>query len=230
MPERVRKQVLGRLPRGWVLGCVASCAALPVMGAESLPASVKACSTITDSLQRLVCYDREVAKFPVSVAKATEKPAPVAQQAASGEAGGQVVASGGTAGTGTAAGSGVAAGGGPAGSSSAPGVVSSGGSQAAAAAATDSQAGLSGPDSTAKPNSPSAAASDAPISAHIASIEHHPNQLVLHLDNGQVWEEVQSVWGDLSLHVGDVVKIDRHFGSYWLNGPHVSSMKVQRKI
>jgi hypothetical protein len=52
----------------WVLGCVVSLTALPVLGAESLPASVRACAAIADSLQRLVCYDREVAKFPAPVA------------------------------------------------------------------------------------------------------------------------------------------------------------------
>jgi hypothetical protein len=53
--------------------------------------------------------------------------------------------------------------------------------------------------------------------------------LILHLDNGQVWQEVQSVSGDLSLKEGDAVTIDRHFGSFWLSGPHVSSMKVRQK-
>jgi len=53
--------------------------------------------------------------------------------------------------------------------------------------------------------------------------------MILHLDNGQVWQEVQSVSGDLSLKEGDSVTIDRHFGSYWLTGPHVSSMKVRQK-
>jgi hypothetical protein len=53
--------------------------------------------------------------------------------------------------------------------------------------------------------------------------------MVLHLDNGQVWQEIQSTTGDLSLQVGDTVKIDKHLGSYWLTGPHVSGMKVRQK-
>jgi hypothetical protein len=53
--------------------------------------------------------------------------------------------------------------------------------------------------------------------------------MILHLDNGQVWQEVQSVSGDLSLREGDTVKIDKHFGSYWLSGPHVASMKVRQR-
>jgi hypothetical protein len=52
--------------------------------------------------------------------------------------------------------------------------------------------------------------------------------MVLHLDNGQVWQEVQGVSGDLSLREGDTVKIEKHLGAYWLSGPHVSSMKVRQ--
>jgi len=53
--------------------------------------------------------------------------------------------------------------------------------------------------------------------------------LTWHLDNGQVWQEVQSVAGDLSLREGDTVKIDKHLGAYWLSGPHVASMRVRLK-
>ena len=77
MPERSRKPVLGRLPLGLLLGCAVLLTALPVLGAESLPPSVRACSTITDSEERLACYDREVASFPAPAAKATVKSAPV---------------------------------------------------------------------------------------------------------------------------------------------------------
>jgi hypothetical protein len=183
MPEQLRKQVLGGLPRIWLLGCAVSLATVPVLGAESLPESVRACAAITDSLQRLVCYDREVARFPAPVANAAQKSAPAAQQSGTAQA-------------------------------TAPRPESNAAPGASAAVA---------------PAPAATAPSDGPVSARIVSIDRHPNEMVLHLDNGQVWQEIQSVWGDLSLHVGDVVTIDRHFGSYWLNGPHVSSMKVQRK-
>jgi hypothetical protein len=85
----------------------------------------------------------------------------------------------------------------------------------------------------AEPSTPSTAsgatATAQQVIAHVVSIERVPNEMILHLDNGQVWQEVQSVPGDLSLREGDAVKIDRHFGSYWLSGPHVSSMKVRQK-
>jgi hypothetical protein len=194
MPEQLRKQVLGGLPRIWLLGCAVSLATVPVLGAESLPESVRACAAITDSLQRLVCYDREVARFPAPVANAAQKSAPAAQQSGTAQA-----------------------------TAPRPESNAAPGASAAVAPAPAATAPAAAAPATA------AAPSDGPVSARIVSIDRHPNEMVLHLDNGQVWQEIQSVWGDLSLHVGDVVTIDRHFGSYWLNGPHVSSMKVQRK-
>ena len=229
----MRNLVFGRLPRRWVLGCVVSFVAVPVMGAESLPASVRACAALTDSLQRLVCYDREVAKFPAPAAKA-EKSAPGAQQAV----GGQSAASGNTPGSRASAG-GAAAVGGTAGVTSGYAVTTTPGAQGptavtsapAGAGTTSAPAGTNGTAPAAKSNSTSVAmaSGDDHVVAHIVSIDHQPNEMILHLDNGQVWQEMQSVSGDLSLREGDAIKIDRHFGSFWLTGPHVSSMKVQRK-
>jgi hypothetical protein len=212
MPERLRKQILGGLPRGWLLGCAASLAVIPALAAESLPASVRACAALTDSLQRLVCYDREVAKFPAPAAKA-EKPVPGAGAAA---------ASGGSAGV--TSGLAVATTPGAQG----PTAVTSG---QAAAATTSAPAGTNSPAPAPKSNSAALAVAlgDDHVAAHIVSIDRQSNEMILHLDNGQVWQEVQSVSGDLSLREGDAVKIDRHLGSFWLTGPHVSSMKVQRK-
>ena len=223
MPGRLRKQVLGGLPRGWLLGCAASLAVVPTLAAESLPASVRACAALTDSLQRLVCYDREVAKFPAPAAKA-EKAAPGAQQAA----GDRGVASAGVQGAG-------AAGGRSAGVTSGYAVTSTPGAQGPTAvtgapSAGGTAAATNSPTPAAKSNTSVAIASgDDHVTAHIVSIDRQPNEMVLHLDNGQVWQEMQSVSGDLSLREGDAIKIDRHFGSFWLTGPHVSSMKVQRK-
>lgn len=67
------------------------------------------------------------------------------------------------------------------------------------------------------------------FSARVVSIEHSPGEMILHLDNGQVWQQVQAVAGDLTLRAGDTVKIDRQLGSYWLSGPHVAAMKVRQK-
>jgi hypothetical protein len=63
----------------------------------------------------------------------------------------------------------------------------------------------------------------------VVSIEHSPGEVILHLDNGQVWQQVQAAVGDLTLRAGDTVKIDKQLGSYWLSGPHVAAMKVRQK-
>jgi hypothetical protein len=87
----------------------------------------------------------------------------------------------------------------------------------------------SGATATAPAAEKAAASESQHVIAHVVSIERVPNEMILHLDNGQVWQEVQAVSGDLSLREGDAVKIDKHFGSYWLSGPHVASMKVRLK-
>jgi hypothetical protein len=51
--------------------------------------------------------------------------------------------------------------------------------------------------------------------------------MVLHLDNGQVWQQIGPASGDLTLHVGDSVTIERNLGSYWLSSRYVSDMKVR---
>jgi hypothetical protein len=66
------------------------------------------------------------------------------------------------------------------------------------------------------------------LSARVVSIDRSPNELVLHLDNGQAWQQVQAISGDLSLQPGDTVKIDKQLGSYWLTGPYVRNMKVRQ--
>jgi hypothetical protein len=81
------------LPIGLLSGTIfISMCALPAR-AESLPASVRACAAESDSLRRLVCYDREVARFtdpsaapgppPVAEAKPAAPPSSQAVAAAS---------------------------------------------------------------------------------------------------------------------------------------------------
>jgi hypothetical protein len=53
--------------------------------------------------------------------------------------------------------------------------------------------------------------------------------MVLHLDNGQIWQQTQAASGDLGIRVGDPVKIDKRFGSYLLSAPHGLIMKVRQK-
>lgn len=67
------------------------------------------------------------------------------------------------------------------------------------------------------------------VSAHLLSIEGQPNDMILHLDNGQVWQQMEGASGALSLRAGDAVTIQSHWGSYWLSSDHVSSMRVRQK-
>jgi hypothetical protein len=171
--------------RSW-LWLTMLCAAPALAGGESLPASIRACAAETDSLKRLVCYDREVARYPEDKptgSKPTAKREPTPTPSNEGTAGASTSAAMSTA--------------------AAP------------------------PPPASPPQQPEQSAGH--VSAHVVSIEHIPNEMVLHLDNGQSWQEVQSVPGDLSLQVGDTVKIDKRLGSYWLTGPHVSGMKVRQK-
>jgi len=51
----------------------------------------------------------------------------------------------------------------------------------------------------------------------------------LHLDNGQIWQQVQAADADANLHPGDAVTIDRSLGSYWLSGRSGAALKVKRR-
>ena len=169
-----------RIP-GWSLAFTLAMLPLITWAAESLPASVRACTAETDSLRRLMCFDREVARFP--------DPKAAASQAKGNQ---------------------------PSATASTPPTP-----PPPAAAPNDTSTSApapKAPDSTGKPGR---------IVARVVSIDRSPNEMVLHLDNGQVWQDEQAV-GDLSLKVGDSVTIDKHFGSYYLNGPHVSGMKVRQ--
>jgi hypothetical protein len=67
------------------------------------------------------------------------------------------------------------------------------------------------------------------VTAHIAHLDRWPDAMVLHLDNGQVWQQTGRASGDLSLHVGDSVTIEKHLGSYWLTSRYVTDMQVRLK-
>jgi hypothetical protein len=198
MPELLRKQVSARSTRvrllAWTLAVLPALTTLPAIAAESLPASVRACAAETDSLRRLVCYDREVARFPPQTAS-TSQPASAASPVATSPA-------------------------------PMPRTTVTPQPTAQASATTAAAPAASGPSA----DTGSAPHSDPQhVTARVVSIEHRPNELSWHLDNGQVWQEVQSVAGDLSLREGDTVKIDKHLGAFWLTGPHVASMRVRLK-
>ena len=65
--------------------------------------------------------------------------------------------------------------------------------------------------------------------ARVARLERSPDSMVLHLDNGQVWRQIGRASGDLGLHAGDSVTIEKHLGSYWLSSRYISNMKVRQE-
>jgi hypothetical protein len=67
------------------------------------------------------------------------------------------------------------------------------------------------------------------IAARIVRIEGYADDIVLHLDNGQIWQQVQAADADPNLHPGDAVTIDRSLGSYWLSGRSGTALKVKRR-
>jgi hypothetical protein len=67
------------------------------------------------------------------------------------------------------------------------------------------------------------------LTAHITRLERSPDAMVLHLDNGQVWQQIGRASGDLSLREGDEVRIEEHLGGYWLSSRYVSDMQVRLK-
>lgn len=92
---------------------------------------------------------------------------------------------------------------------------------------------LSGPSGGHAPAPVAAASSTAPqpkhISARIVRIENFPDALVVHLDNDQVWQQVQEATAAVNLRVGDTVSIDRELLSYWMSGADGTAFKVKRK-
>jgi hypothetical protein len=84
-----------------------------------------------------------------------------------------------------------------------------------------------GQGSTASP--PVSAKASRPVRARIASIERYPNEIVLHLDNGQVWQEIEDVSVELGVRVGDTVTIDRELGADWVTGRNGATARVRLK-
>ena len=184
----------------WSLVCALPLCGIPAGAiAQSVPPGLRACAAESDSLRRLVCYDREMARLTKPAPQPAAAPPP----------------------------------------------------RTAAATRTlrrhPSRAPrLPPPCRRLHPPPPPAAASTeatAPpkpslwksfvgggasrVTAHVAGLDRSPDSMVLHLDNGQVWQQIGPASGDLTLRVGDSVTIEKHLGSYWLSSRYVSDMKVR---
>jgi len=163
----------------------------PLAHAESVPASVRACTLETDSLKRLICFDREVARYSDQPSTGGATPA-------------------------------------------APGVpptrdLRSQPTTPKVPPGPPREDRSDSGDQPVAPAAPAAAPKPRHIAARIVSIENFPDALVLHLDNDQVWQQIQEASADANLHAGDTVSIDRELGSYWLSGSNGVAIKVKQK-
>lgn len=178
--------------------------ALPLCGipagavAQTVPPSLRACAAETDAGKRLDCYDQEMARLLAPPAQPAAAPPAAPLQPAPTPAPAPVAAP-----------------------VPAPDAVASTPPAAAEAASS----------ATPEPHrslwKSFVGGGGSRVTAHIASLERSPNSMVLHLDNGQVWQQAGRASGDLGLKVGDSVTIEKHMGSYWLSSRYVSDMKVR---
>ena len=205
MPKQPAARVAEQLRRiKWSAVCVLPLCAAPAVWAQTVPAGLRACMAETDSGRRLACYDREMARLspPPPVAAPLPPKPDVASSAPS---------------TPTAT---------PAAPASAASASAANQVAPAAPAATPQTAATSAPHHS-WVGKIFGGGSGSRVTAQIASMDRSPNAMVLHLDNGQVWQQIGRASGDLTLEVGDSVTIEKHLGSYWLSASHVSDMQVR---
>jgi hypothetical protein len=88
---------------------------------------------------------------------------------------------------------------------------------------------------TVAPAPPSPAATPAPAQvpkqmiARVIGIKRVADGYVLRLDNGQVWQNVDSTPPAIDLKVGDQITLERSLGSYWLSGRNGAALQVTQK-
>lgn len=168
--------------------------------AQTVPSALRTCAAETDAGQRLDCYDREMARLlaPRKQPKAGVKKPDLSASVTPTQP-----------------------------SSSGPTQASS-----LTPAPAPSSAPAQIPSSASAPHRSSlwkifSGGGASHLTARIARLERWPDAMVLHLDNGQVWQQIGRASGDLSLQAGDSVTIEKHLGSYWLSSSHVSDMQVR---
>lgn len=217
MPEQLAASIRGQLrlapwPRGlvWSMACVLPLCGIPAAAfAQSAPAALRACAAEPDSAKRLACYDREMARLSATPARPAAGPAEpdLASRAPPAPAPSSMPA--------------------PGSSSIQPRSSSSAPAQPAHTAVEKSASPETPAPHRFSPWKIFTGGLSARVTAHVASLDHSPNTMVLHLDNGQVWRQVGRASGDLSLRAGDSVTIEKHLGSYWLSSRYISNMQVR---
>ena len=171
----------------WSATCLM--ASVPALSAESLLAVMRSCAAQTDESARLQCYDRGVAQFK----------------------GAATVAGNDTACSDTGPSQ-------PAVSSKSTAAVSSKSPAATAVPDAPDQFGLTSAEVLRKQSNSERSPALKKMTARIVTLSHRPGgTLVVHLDNGQVWEQTEE-GPDLHIAAGDPVAIDRGMlGAYWLS-------------
>ena len=104
------------------------------------------------------------------------------------------------------------------------------GAAAVTAGAAKSAAPATLPAAAAAPAAAPAAAQEASsVTARITKIDSYPDAMVLHLDNGQVWQQVLPATAGPNLNTGDSVTIEKTMGSFWLSGRDGIAIKVKQR-
>lgn len=181
--------------------------------AQTVPESLRACTAVSDPGRRLACYDKEMARLSPSSAPRAAVPAPAQDHSptpVAAEPGRSLAAA-----------------------STAPHKQESSGQARPSPTPNPGASNTSSPEAAAAHRAPSwkifGSAAQSSFTARVASLDRWPDAMVLHLDNGQVWQQLGRASGDLSLRVGDRVTIEKHLGSYWLSSRYVSNMQVRLK-
>ncbi len=190
------------IPRWWVCCLLATGAVQPV-DAQSVADQLKLCSAETDPARRLSCYDR-VAGQPAATTT-TEGAAPLPKPATMPPT--------------------VPAASAPAASAPAPSAAAAQPAKSAGASSNAAEFGVSNGPLAAKQQTKSLKS----ISAVVANVTARPRgELVVTLDNGQVWQQLAAV-DYFPLKAGDAVEISSGaLGSYVLSAPSRRSTKVTR--
>lgn len=170
--------------------------------AETLPPSLRACMTESDATRRLACFDRESARLTEANAPVAQRSDPPAPAAAQTEAAASAAAA-------------------PAPAASAAAVPQSG----------EDRFGYRGSIARAELDKKEAEEKKfQQLTAKVTELDQQPHgELVLTLDNGQVWQQKRGDRG-IRVKVGDEVTIRRaSLGSFLLTSSAVNgSMRVTR--
>jgi len=186
-----------------LLGAVVLATASQAPAADSFTAGVLSCAAESDRERRLNCYDQAVASYTAAVASYPAGPSNSRPASSTGT---------------TADGSTVGA----------PVNTAAASRHSAAGPGTTSPSGAA-PEAPALSTPAPAFAPAVPkhFAAHIVSIDHFPDYVIVHLDNQQTWKQVSEASGTLALRNGDAVTIDKQMGSYWLSGPKGEAVQVK---